>query len=119
MKNEFVTYKYYTKRGDRAAIFAEIKGDNLEIVNIYCSHKDKFCKGTAKEAYLTFKEGRESTFHPETISIPIQKWETARGAFFTYCEKRFYRKSKELVAIDILRNGRKTVYLKTKLKKLW
>lgn len=87
----YSTYKFYTEKGDRMAIFAKEEDGVLKIVQFKCSRKDQFYKSKAREAFNCYNEGRPSSFHPQRFNFPIPENVTAGDWFFAYCNDNYFR----------------------------
>ena len=108
-KNElFVTYKFYTKKGDRLALFGQEWDGELKIVAIRCSRRDMFSKYSAKWAYSQWACGTKTKYHPTELSVNILNGETPRHAFNRWCEDNYYRKQTVIVPYiaDVISNQR-------------
>jgi len=120
----YATYKFYTHKGERLAIFGKDNGDGrLKIVMFKCSKKDQFSKQMARKAFVLYNNGVDGEFHPERIDVVIGAGNSARYEFIKFCFDNYYQKksialgcSEEcLLNINkgvIIRTGRLTKYRK-------
>lgn len=104
--NEYiVNYQNWDEKGNRYAVFADLKNTPLEItiVQVKCSKNDQFCKKLAKDIYKVVIDNLNSkqrydyhildkkVYHPAIYIIPIQKGDCANYTLNEYCKKHFYR----------------------------
>lgn len=103
------TYKFYTKKGQRLAVFGQVTPEGyIKIFILTCSKDDQFSKKFALECYNNFikdgktiyvdKEGNPQEFHPyqETIKVIDEK---PKFTFIKYCKLNLYRKGLDTTTI--------------------
>lgn len=80
------TYKFYTKKNERLAIFLNEK----ELVVFKCSLQDNFSKKVAREAFAEYLrnkiEGTGCKYNPKVI--PLEK-ELSGKEFYIHCKENF------------------------------
>ena len=86
------TYKFYTKKGERLAIFLRNTQTASQIEVYRCSRKDAFRKKTARDAFNGIpQEGM--TFHPEIF--PMDKALTGKE-FYQWCVDNYCQEFAEV-----------------------
>lgn len=110
------TYQFYTKKGERLAIFHNVN----EIIVFRCSKHDQFSRKVARQAfidYLSNDNGLPLSFHPEvfrTGSVMTGK------EFYQWCEDNFYKRKEFLLPAmhEYLINKPRSVNINKQLVKI-
>ena len=95
----FTTYRYYTKKGERLAIFA--LPNNGRITSIYvlkCSTHDQFHKKIARTAFREYMENNKQHKDYHFQEIPVDM-EANYISFLSFCRKNYYLRVPQLVPI--------------------
>lgn len=99
----FRTYKFYTKKGERLAIFAIPNKTQLEAIYVLrCSIKDQFSKQVAKEAFNKYlQNNKQNTKDFHFHKVDLYNIEATYSNFLNICKQYFHVKSTKPVVSKV------------------
>lgn len=110
------TYKFYTKKGERLAIFNNFD----EIIVFRCSKHDQFSRKVARRAFIDYisnERGLPLSFHPEVFKVDINM---SGKEFYEWCSQMYYQKKRYVLpaSYDYLINKPKSININKHLIKI-
>ena len=109
MNSPLTTYKFYTEKGERLAVFCRYLDYNkAEIFALRCSANDFFSKKLARKVYAQFLKDQDIkvelegvTYHPSISILEVQPEKLLQNILINYCKKHFYKKCKVVYNLTI------------------
>ena len=97
------TYKFYTKKGERLAIFALPNKTQLEAIYVLrCSSKDQFSKQVAKEAFSKYlQNNKQNTKDYHFHKVELHNIEPTYANFLNVCKQYFHVKSTRPIVSEV------------------
>jgi hypothetical protein len=99
--NTAVTYKFFSKRGNRLSVFARNKDAGVELVIFKCSKREAFNKSLARSLYIEYTMGNKELevingkelakykVNPDVIQIALKADQNIQAAMMEYCNENF------------------------------
>lgn len=95
----FTTYRYYTKKGERLAIFALPEHGRIKSIYVLrCSTHDQFHKKIARDAFKSFIQNNKKHKDYHFQEIPVDM-EANYINFLTFCRKNYYLRVPQVAPI--------------------
>jgi hypothetical protein len=109
MSEPVVTYKFYTEKGERLAVFCRYLDYNkAEIFTLRCSINDFFSKKLARNVYKQFLKDQDLkvalnniTYHPLVSILEVKPEKTLQHILVDYCLEHFCKKIKTVCSLTI------------------